>query len=212
MTTATTTMPASRAGVTLTPSALARHAAFFDPAATGVVTIGQTFVGMRRLGVRLVWRLILPPIIQGFLGCLTQGHPSFVIRIDRIAKGKHPFDSGVFDTDGEMDPSAFDALFANGADALTAEEMRATISARGNRLPKMGRLAGALGHWFSGKEVAVFFCVASDTTKIVDGCAVLAVKKETLRRFYEGTLLPELARRRVLVESGCVCARVPAAR
>jgi hypothetical protein len=208
MTTATTTMPASRATVTMTPAALARHAAFFDPAGTGVVTMGQTFVGMRRLGVRLVWRIILPPIIQGFLGYLTQGRPSFVIRIDRIAKGKHPFDSGVFDTSGEIDPSAFAALFEDGSDAVTAEEMRAIISARGNRLPKMGKLAGALGHWFSGKEVAVFFCVASDTTKSVDGRPAPAVTKETLRRFYEGTLFPELARRRALVLGGCVHARV----
>ena len=88
MTTATTTTPASV--TTPGPTALQRHAAFFDPAGTGVVTMGQTFAGMRRLGVHLVWRVLLTPIINGFLGYLTQGHPSLVIRIDRIAKGKHP--------------------------------------------------------------------------------------------------------------------------
>jgi hypothetical protein len=207
MTTATTTMAASRASVTLTPTALQRHAEFFDPGATGVITIGQTFKGMRRLGVRLVWRIILPPIIHGFLGYLTQRRPSLVIRIDQIALGKHPFDSGVFDTDGEIDPSAFAALFESCGDAVTVDEMRAVISARGNRLPKMGKIAGVLGHWFSGKEVAVFFCVASDATKNVRGRTVEAVTKETLLRFYQGTLFPDLARRRVLVEGGCVHAR-----
>jgi len=208
MTTATTTTPpASVAGRTPEPTALQRHVAFFDPGATGMVTIGQTYAGMRRLGVRLLWRLILPPIINGFLGYLTQGRPSLVIRIDRIARGKHPFDSGTFDAGGEIDPVAFDALFEGRGDAITAEEMRAVISARGNRLPAMGKVAGALGHWFSGKEVAVFFCVASDTTRNVGGRAVPAVKKRTLRRFYEGTLFPDIVRRRELVRAGCVCAK-----
>jgi peroxygenase len=187
---------------------LERHAAFFDPEGTGVVTLGQTYRGMRCLGVRLVWRLVLPPIIQTFLGTLTQGRLSFVIRIDKIAQGKHPFDSGVFDTGGERDGAALDALFANaGGDALTADEMRAVITSRGNRLPRMGALAGVLGRWFSGKEVALFFCVASDTTKIVRGRPVPAVTRATLERFYDGTLFPALARARRLAEAGCVAAR-----
>jgi hypothetical protein len=205
MTTATTTMPVS--GLTLRPSALQRHAAFFDPQGTGVVKMGQTFHGMRRLGVRLVWRVVLTPIINVFLGYLTQGRPSLVIRIDRIAHGKHPFDSGSFDTEGEFDPSAFTALFEKYGNAITVDEMRAVISARGNRLPQMGKVAGALGHWFSSREVCLFFCVASDTTKNVGGSAVDAVTKKTFERFYEGTLFPELARRRALVDAGCVGVR-----
>ena len=188
-------------------TALQRHVAFFDPAGTGVVTLGQTYEGMRRLGVHLVWRIVLPPIIQAFLGYLTQGRPSLVIRIDRIAQGKHPFDSGVFDTSGERDESALDALFANAQGALTADEMRTVISARGNRLPQMGALAGVLGHWFSGKEVALFFCVAADATKVVNGRRVPAVTRATLTRFYDGTLFPALARARILASAGCVATR-----
>jgi hypothetical protein len=201
---ATSTIIATDQASTLT--ALERHAAFFDPRGTGEVRIGQTIAGMRRLGVKLVWRIILPPIIQFFLGYLTQGRPSLVIRIDRIAHGKHPFDTGTFDERGEVDPSAFAALFGDG-DAVTADEMRAVIAARGNRKPQMGKLAGPLGHWFSGKEVRLFFCVAADTTKVVDGRRVDAVRKETLRRFYDGTLFHDLARRRILVDAGCVCRR-----
>jgi len=200
--TATTSMAPPGGSPPLT--ALQRHASFFDPLGTGQITLAQTFRGLRRLGVRRVWRIILPPIIHGFLGYLTQGRPSLVIRIDRIAQGKHPFDSGTFDTYGELDPSAFAALFEGHGDAITADEMRAVISSRGNRLPQMGKIAGALGHWFSGKEVAVFFCVAADTTKNVGGRAVDAVSRQTLLRFYEGTLFPDLARRRALVDAGCV--------
>jgi hypothetical protein len=190
------------------PSALQRHVGFFDPEATGRVTMRQTAEGMHRLGVHWVWRMVLPPIINGFLGYLTEGKPSLVIRIDRIADGKHPFDSGVFDETGEHDAAAFEALFAAaGGEALTAEEIRAVITARGNRMPQMGRLGGSLGHWFSSREVQLFFCLAADTTKFVDGRAVPAVRKETLRAFYDGTLFPQIVRRRLLVEAGCVKAR-----
>jgi hypothetical protein len=184
-------------------TALQTHASFFDPAQSGSVTMGQTYAGMRKLGVRPWWRVLLTPIINGFLGLLTKG-PPFVIVVDRIAQGKHPYDSGSFGDDGNFDPKAFDALFAHYGDAITAEEMNAVISSRGNHKPEMGKVAGSLGHWFSGREVGVFFCVAADATKKVGGKTVPAVRKETLRKFYDGTLFPDLARRRILVEAGCV--------
>jgi hypothetical protein len=186
------------------PTALELHVAFFDPAGTGAVTMRQTRMGMRRLGVGWIWRVILPPIINGFLGTLTRRRVSFVIDVSRIAAGKHPFDSGVFDAAGQQDLAAFDALFARAGDTLTADEMDAVVSARGNRLPAMGKVAGALGHWFSRKEIRLLFCVASDAVKTVDGRALPAITKPTLRAFYDGTLFPGLARRRILVEAGCV--------
>jgi len=189
-------------------TALERHARFFDPHETGSVRLGQTYKGLRRLGVSLVWRIVLPPIIHAFLGYLTQGRLCLVIRIDRIARGKHPFDTGVFDENGQVDRAAIDTLFANvEGDAITAEEMNAVIRARGNRLPKMGKLAGAVGHWFSRKEIRLFFCVAADTEKSVAGRRVGAVTRARLERFYDGELLHDLARARALVASGGVVAR-----
>ncbi len=194
--------------MTVTTTALQRHVGFFDPAGTGIVTLAQTVAGMRRLGIPRVWRIVLPPIIQLFLGYLTEGHLSVVIRVDRIVRGKHPFDTGVFDTTGEVDPRAFDALFASAhGDAVSADEMRAVITARGNRLPGMGKVAGYLGHWFSSREVDLLFCVACDTTKSVNGRTVKAISKQALRTFYDGTLLHVLARRRALVAAGCVLKR-----
>jgi hypothetical protein len=184
-------------------TALQRHASFFDPAGTGLVTMGQTYAGMGRLGVRTLWKVLLTPVINLFLSILTKG-PLLVIAVDRIADGKHPYDSGTFDDHGEVDERAFEALFEAYGDAITSDEMRAVITARGNRKPGMGRLAGALGRWFSGREVGVFFCVAADTRKTVNGKSVPAVRKETFRRFYDGTLFPDLARRRILAEAGCV--------
>jgi hypothetical protein len=194
--------------MTVTTTALQRHVGFFDPAGTGIVTLAQTAAGMRRLGIPLVWRIVLPPIIQLFVGYLTQGHLSVVIRVDRIARAKHPFDTGGFDATGEVDPGAFDVLFASAqGDALSADEMCAVITARGNRLPAMGKVAGYLGHWFSRREVDLLFCIACDTTKSVGKRTVKAVSKQALRTFYDGTLLHDIARRRALVAAGCVLKR-----
>ena len=182
---------------------LARHVGFFDPANTGQITLKQTYEGLVRLGIRAPWRFVLPPIINGFLGYLTQKRPSLTIAVARIADGKHPFDSGTFDDNGEIDSDAFEALFAGVAgDALTVAEMRAVIVRRGNRRRAMGRLAGVLGNWFSGKEVRLFFCLAADTTKLENGALVPAVSRRTLARFYDGTLLYALGRRHRMVLAG----------
>lgn len=178
-------------------SALERHVSFFDPEGTGTVTIGQTWAGLGRLGIGLVWRILLTPIINGFLGYLTQGRVSFDIAIAKIAEGKHPFDTGSFGDDGEIDEGALAELVRAGTGgALTAKEMRALVLARGNKRPKMGKLAGSLGSWFSGKEVKLFFCLAADTTKSEEGQEVPAVTPRTLRRLYDGSLFHLLARRR----------------
>ena len=182
-------------------SALERHVTFFDPKATGTVTIGQTWAGLGRLGIGLFWRILLTPIINGFLGYLTQGRASFDIAVSKIADGKHPFDTGTFGDDGEVDEGALaKVVLAGTGGALTAKEMRALILERGNRRPAMGKLAGSLGKWFSGKEVKLFFCLAADTKKQEQGREVPAVTPRTLRRLYDGSLFHLLARRRRIRE------------
>lgn len=183
--------------VATTTSALERHVSFFDPDATGTVTMGQTWAGLGRLGIGLGYRLLLTPIINGFLGYLTQGKVSFDIVVTKIADGKHPFDTGSFGDDGQVDEKALATLVETGTGgALTAREMRTLILARGNRRQKMGKLAGSLGRWFSGKEVKLLFCLAADTTKREGGQDVPAVTPRTLRRLYDGSLFHLLARRR----------------
>lgn len=183
-------------------TALERHAAFFDPDGNGIVTIGQTWDGLGRLGVRLHFRILLAPIINGFLGYLTRRRPSLDIDVARIADGKHPFDTGVFDDEGRIDEEALAKLFETaGGEAITASEMNALIRSRGNRRQEMGRLAGGLGRWFSAREVQLLFCLAADTTKREGGRDVPALTTRTLKRFYEGTLLHTIARRRRIAET-----------
>lgn len=177
-------------------TALQRHAAFFDPDGTGEVTLGQTWAGLGRLGVSVFYKLLLTPIINGFLGYLTQRKVSFCILVAKIADGKHPFDTGSFGDDGELDRGALGTLVEKAGAAITEKEMRALILARGNRRPAMGKLAGSLGSWFSAREVRLFFCLAADTTKQEGGETVPAITPRTLHRLYEGTLFHLLARRR----------------
>lgn len=178
-------------------SALERHVAFFDPDHTGEVRMKQTWQGLVRLGIPLHHRLWLVPVINGFLGYLTQGKLSSRIAIGKIANGKHPFDSGTFDDTGAIDETAYDVLVKAGRDgSLSAKEMRALILERGNRKPEMGSLAGSLGSWFSGKEVELFFCLAADAEKKEGDAVVPSVTPRTLRRLYDGTLFHLLARRR----------------
>jgi hypothetical protein len=173
-------------------SALERHAAFFDPKGTHRITCAQTYDGMKRLGVPFVLRVVLTPIINGFLGLLT-GSPPFVIEIDRIETGKHPFDSGTFDDAGNFDANAFAVLFPPGREAISAAEMDQVITDRGDRKPEMGKIAGFLGHLFSKAEVAVLFYVASDTKKTESGKQVRAMTRGRLKAFYDGTLFQQIA-------------------
>lgn len=183
-------------------TALQRHVAFFDPEGTGRVTMGQTWTGLGKLGVSLLYRLVLPPIINGFLGYLTQRRLSFTIVVAKIADGKHPFDTGSFGDDGEIDESALATVLAMAGKeknaAVSEREMRTLILSRGNRRASMGKVAGALGSWFSAREVRLLFCLAADATKREDGRAVPAVTPRTLRRLYDGTLFHLLARRRLI--------------
>jgi len=177
-------------------TALERHAAFFDPDASGVIGWDETWAGLRSLGVPWRYRVLLTPIINGFLGYLTQRKLTFDIVVAKITDGKHPYDTGVFADDGTIDESAFDEVVrAATHGALTERELRALIVGRGNRRPKMGKVAGVLGKWFSAREVGLLFCLAADTKKKEHGREVPAIRTRTLRRFYDGTLLPTLARR-----------------
>jgi Caleosin related protein len=179
-------------------SALERHASFFTRADPDRVSFSDTTHGLRRVGVKSPLCYLLAFIIHTFLGYLTNGKPSFTILVKSIALGKHPYDTGTFDDQGRFDPTAFAALFAAAGDPITSDEMRSCILARKNRRRAMGCVAGALGRWFSSKEVRLLFCVAADTTKVVDGRAVPAMRRRTLQRFYDGTLLPAIARARLL--------------
>lgn len=150
----------------------------------------------------LPWLLAAPLslLINGFLGYLTRRRPSLSISVPDIARGKHPFDSGVFDADGRLDEAAFEELFLAPharppRDCLTYPELRALLLARGDPRRPFGLLGSLLSRLFSAAEVFTLFCLAADRQKLLGDRVLPALSRKTLRRFYEGRLFPLLARR-----------------
>lgn len=181
-------------------TALERHVSYFDADGDGEITMAQTFRGLRALGVGVFIAAGLTLLINLFLGYLTHGKPSTKVSVRDIARGKHPFDTGSFDVRGEFDHGTFAELFsAPGAsppfDRLTRDEIRASIVRRGDPKKPFGELGSVLSNWFSGREIQLLLCVASDCSKArADGELKPAISVRTLRRFYSGQLLFLLAR------------------
>jgi hypothetical protein len=187
-------------------TALELHARYFDPDHDEAVTPKQTLKGMTDLG--LPWLLAAPLtlVINGFLGYLTRKKPSLSISVPDIARGKHPFESGVFGEGGRLDETAFEELFtAPNAraprDRLTYRELRGLVLRRGDPRRPFGVVGSLLARVFSAAEVFTLFCLASDCQKLIGDQVLPAMSRKNLRRFYEGRLFPLLARRRRMVES-----------
>ncbi|HEX3774689.1 MAG TPA: caleosin family protein [Polyangiaceae bacterium] len=189
----------------LTP--LERHVSYFDPDGDGEITMTQTFRGLRGVGVGVLIATLLTILINLFLGYLTQGKPSTRVSVRDIARGKHPFDTGSFDPKGEIDEANFAALFSGPTasppfDRLTRQEIRTMIVKRGDPKKPFGELGSVLSNWFSGREIQLLLCVASDCKKTLAGSEEApAISRRTLRRFYTGHLLFLLARRKRIKDS-----------
>ncbi len=181
--------------------ALERHAQFFDPDSDEGVTPRQTLHGMTSLGLPLPLALPLALLINLFLGRLTRQKNSLSISVPEIKRGKHPFETGVFDENGELDEAAFEELFKAPharmpRDRLTYGEIRELVLKRGDPLKPFGWLGSLLARGFSAVELAALFCLAADRQKLIGDRVLPAISRKSLRRFYEGRLFPLLARRR----------------
>ena len=186
---------------------LERHVSYFDTDGDGEITMAQTFRGLRGVGVGALTSAGLTLLINLFLGYLTHGKPRLVVSVRDIARGKHPFDTGSFDERGQRDSSAFEALFEAPTtrapvDRLTRAEIRAVIVRRGDAKKPFGELGSVLSNWFSGREIQLLLCVASDCRKASpSGAFEPAISRRTLQRFYSGHLLFLLARQRRIVRT-----------
>jgi hypothetical protein len=151
----------------------------------------------------LPWLLAAPltVLINGFLGYLTRQKASLSISVPDIARGKHPFESGVFGQGGKLDEVAFAELFTapnarQPRDRITYQELRAFVVQKGDPRRPFGIVGSILARAFSAAEVFTLFCLASDCQKLLGDRVLPAMSRKNLRRFYEGRLFPALARRR----------------
>ncbi len=187
-------------------SALELHARYFDPDHDDAVSPKQTLKGMTDLG--LPWLLAAPLtlVINGFLGYLTRKKLSPSISVPHIARGKHPFSSGVFDQDGKLDEAAFEEVFSTTnarqpRDRVTYSELRALVLKRGDPRRPFGWAGSLAARAFSAAEVYTLFCLGADCQKLLGDQLQPAMSRRNLRRFYEGRLLPVLARRRRILSA-----------
>ncbi len=182
-------------------SELELHARYFDPDHDEAVTPKQTLKGMTDLGLPWLMAAPLTLVVNGFLGFLTRKRASLSISVPDIARGKHPFESGVFGKDGKLDEAAFAELFLSPSarqprDRLTYTELRALVLKKGDPKMPFGPLGSLLARIFSAAEAYTLFCLASDCQKLIGDRVLPAMSRKNLRRFYEGRLFPLLARRR----------------
>lgn len=180
----------------LTP--LQKHVAFFDRDNDGEIDLRETYNGLRRLGMPLMKSCLLAVIINLMLSFLTDG--GFMkVSVRDIHRGLHAFDTGIFDSEGQLNEARFDALFskalgktdaASPSDAITEEEMNAFITEKGDE----GRPYPGISHWFSQRETELIFCLASDGSREEQGKTVRTISRAMLKDFYRGDLFEKLER------------------
>ncbi|HVJ21580.1 MAG TPA: caleosin family protein [Polyangiaceae bacterium] len=182
-------------GTLIRPTALERHAGFFDANGDGFVTIAETRARLGDLGLPAPLALFFSLLVNGFLGYLTRGRFSLEIEVKNIHRGKHPFDTDTFDEDGAFVQRRFDDIFARSAeprDRVTEEELVKVLEWRGDPDRPFGLAGSFLSKSFAMLEVRVLFCLASDCKKGPNG----AISRKTMQRFFDGKLFYLLARRR----------------
>jgi len=194
------TVSAAEAGLRpVRPTALERHAAFFDTNGDGFVTLRETRQRLADLGLPAPLALFFSLLVNVFLGYLTRGRLSLEIEVKNIHRGKHPFDTDTFDENGTFVARAFDDIFRRSAeprDRVTEAELVKVLEWRGDPDRPFGLIGSGLSKAFSLLEVRVLFCLAADCEKQLHGEPHPAISRKTLQRFFDGKLFYILARRR----------------
>ncbi len=190
-------------------TALELHARFFDPDHDERVTPRQAFRGMVELGLPSLLAAPLALLISVFLGYLTQRRLSLAISVPHVARGKHPFATGVFGPSGAFDERTFAQLFVGPhihapRDRITYPELRALLLKNGDPRRPFGWVGSLLSRAFSAAEVYTLFCLAADCQKLVGDRVLPAMSRKNLLRFYEGRLFVLLSRRRRMRSAGAL--------
>ncbi|EXA29512.1 hypothetical protein FOVG_19020 [Fusarium oxysporum f. sp. pisi HDV247] len=169
-------------------SVLQQHCDFFDMDRDGVIWPTDTFWGFHRLGFGIFLSLVAVFIIHANFSYPTLPaylpDPFFRLYTNNIHKAKHGSDTGTYDTEGRFIPQKFEDMFekyAKGRDYLTIWDVSALM--KGQRL-----IADPIG-WGG----ALFECLA---TWLMLWPEDGKIRKEDIRRIYDGSLFYVIAARR----------------
>jgi len=168
-------------------SVLQQHVAFFDKDQDGIIYPSDTYKGFRAIGFNVLFSLFAAVIINVAFSYYTLPGwiPSlkFPIYVDNIHRAKHGSDTEVYDTEGRFDPAKFDAIFSKYAikhkDKLTFWEIQCMLKGNRNSNDPLGWAAAEL-------EWVALYLIAKNKNGLV--------KKETIRRMFDGSLFEALAK------------------
>ncbi|KAM0258098.1 hypothetical protein ACHAQJ_004003 [Trichoderma viride] len=167
---------------------LQQHCDFFDQDKDGIIWPQDTFRGFHALGFNILLCLLSVFIIHGnFSYATVPGYlpdPLFRIYVKNIHKGKHGSDSGTYDTEGRFVPQKFEDMFSKYADDKDYVTMRDVLNLlKGQRL-----LADPFGWGGAFFEWLATYILLWPK----DG----RMKKEDIRKIYDGSLFYEIAKER----------------
>ncbi|KAF9992385.1 hypothetical protein BGZ79_003138 [Entomortierella chlamydospora] len=165
---------------------LQQHCHFFDSDGDGIIWPIDTFRGFHSLGFNLFLSILAGFVIHFNFSYPTAPSwipdPFFRIWIHRIHKDKHGSDSGTYDPEGRFIPQHFEDIFTKyappGQDGLTFGDLCKML--RGQRV-----IMDPIG-WFGA-----FFEWAATYLLLWPEDGIM--KKEDIRRIYDGSLFYVLA-------------------
>lgn len=164
-------------------TALQKHVDFFDTDRDGAITLSETYLGLRRLGLGAVRAAAFAGVINLALGSSTSGRRSLTVATDRIQAGKHLSDTGLYDRHGRFSPARFRRLFArydvDGDGALDGDDLAQLVADNRTDL---------VGHLGSKAEFALLLELAGE-----DRSGTRVLTRARLERFYDGSLFGRLA-------------------
>ncbi|MBM3276349.1 MAG: EF-hand domain-containing protein, partial [Candidatus Sericytochromatia bacterium] len=170
------------------PTPLERHVMFFDRDNDGKIHVSETRSGLQELGTPFGLGWILALAINAGLSRNVMGKVGLTLDVDKIHKGKHPGDTGVYDAKGEYVSERFERVKTFDADksgALSWKEIKALMAANG----------GGKGNFAALGEFGLLFYLAKDRQEKDGNKTVGALSLDRLKQLYDGTLFYRLTGR-----------------
>jgi len=162
---------------------------FFDRDGDGQITVSETQDGLMALGFGRLRSWVLATAINTGLGRIT-GAPWYsplTIRVKNIAAGKHGSDTDIYDNRGQFNAQKFEQLFqnydSNQDGCLSAQEFETFY---------MRNFEDSGSSTASRFEFGLLLEIAGENRSVY-GYETQVITRETLAKFYDGTLFFQLA-------------------